>query len=48
MVKKIPEGKDSKATPWFNQKGGGDQTETEKGIGKLVTKDKVLEHIKSE
>lgn len=35
VVKKIPEGKDSKATPWFNQKGGGDQTNTKEGIKDL-------------
>lgn len=44
VVKKIPEGKDSKSTPWFNQKGGGDQTNTEKGI-KDLEGDGYLEYL---
>jgi len=46
-VKKPVKGTESKATPYFDQKGAGNQVQTQKKIGKL-TENGTLEHVGSQ
>jgi len=47
VVKKPIPATESKATPWFDKKGAGNQVETQKGIDKLID-DGLLEHVGSD
>ena len=44
VVKKPIPSKESKATPWFDKQGTGNQNELHKGVGRLI-KDGDLKHL---